>query len=134
MGTRSTVVVVGLLARQLVAWGRPGESGRRAGLAAATVAAVYPGLWINDGMLLSESAAILAITLTTAAAYAFWHRPSWRRAGLLGFVAGIAADYDLPRCYVEPVQTALAAWHARNDWKLRFNARVDRLIPKLRAR
>ena len=86
LGT-ATVAVVGLLARRLA----PPALANPAGLGAAAVAALYPGLWINDGMLLSESAAILLVTIAVYAAYAFWSRPSLGRACLLGGAVGVAA-------------------------------------------
>ncbi len=82
----ATVAVVGLLARRLA----PAATADRVGLGAAAVAALYPGLWINDGVLLSESAAVLTVTVAVAAAYAFWRRPSLGRAALLGAAIGLA--------------------------------------------
>ncbi len=86
LGT-GTILMVGLLARRLA----PTATCCRVGLGAATVAALYPGLWINDGMLLSESGAILAVTIATYAAYAFWARPTLRQAALVGAAVGLAA-------------------------------------------
>jgi hypothetical protein len=60
------VVVVGLVARRL--------GGERAGILAAAAAAVYPNLWINDGLLAAESAYALCIALVFGAAYRFWER------------------------------------------------------------
>jgi 4-amino-4-deoxy-L-arabinose transferase-like glycosyltransferase len=77
----AAVVVIGLLARKL--------AGDRAGLIAAGIAALYPQLWINDGMLLSESMAILMIALTLLAAYQFWEHPTWKWAAVLGAAIGL---------------------------------------------
>lgn len=79
----ATVVVIGLVARRL--------AGDRAGLLAAGLAAVYPMLWINDGMLLSESLAVLSTTLFLWAAYRFRDRPGYGAAALLGATIGLAA-------------------------------------------
>ncbi|MCB1017077.1 MAG: glycosyltransferase family 39 protein [Acidimicrobiales bacterium] len=83
----ATVALVGLLARRLA----PSDHADRVGLGAAAVAALYPGLWINDGVLLSETVAVFTVTLAVAAAYAFWRRPDPLRAGLLGAAIGLAA-------------------------------------------
>lgn len=83
----ATIVLVGLLARRLA----PAATADRVGLAAAVVAALYPGLWINDVVLLSETVAIFAVTLAVAAAYGFWRSPTWGRAALLGAAIGLAA-------------------------------------------
>ncbi len=82
LGT-ATIVVVGLLVRRL--------AGDTAGLVAAAIAAVYPELWINDGMLLSETMAIFMTAVALTAAYAFWRKPSMRNAALLGFACGVTA-------------------------------------------
>ncbi len=78
-----SVAVVGLAAREV--------AGRRAGLAAAAIAAAYPTFWIDDGALMSET---LVITTTAAVIwffYRFWHGPSIRRAVLLGVTCALAA-------------------------------------------
>lgn len=83
----ATIVLVGLLARRLA----PAATADRVGLAAAVVAALYPGLWINDVVLLSETVAIFTVTLAVAAGYHFWRSPTWGRAALLGAAIGVAA-------------------------------------------
>jgi 4-amino-4-deoxy-L-arabinose transferase-like glycosyltransferase len=50
-----TVVLVGLLARRLGGWW--------AGVAGASIAAVYPNLWMNDSLVMSETPAILLVVL-----------------------------------------------------------------------
>ena len=49
------VLLIGLIGRAV--------AGDRAGLIAAGVAAVYPNLWINDGLVMSETLATLAVAL-----------------------------------------------------------------------
>jgi 4-amino-4-deoxy-L-arabinose transferase-like glycosyltransferase len=65
--------------------------GRRAGLVAAALAAVYPNIWLHDGMLLSETASIFTVALTLLAAYRFWDSPTAALAGVLGACGGLAA-------------------------------------------
>jgi 4-amino-4-deoxy-L-arabinose transferase-like glycosyltransferase len=79
----AAVVVIGILGNRL--------GGRTAGLIAAGVAALYPELWINDGMLLSESIAVLATACALLATYAYWRTPRLRNAVLMGATCGIAA-------------------------------------------
>jgi len=79
----ATVVVLGFLGRRL--------AGPRTGLLAAGIGAVYPMLWINDGMLLSESMAALCTALFLLAAYRFRDRPTWAAAALLGASIGLCA-------------------------------------------
>ena len=83
----ATIALVGVLAHRLA----PPATATRVGLGAAAVAALYPGLWINDGVLLSETVAVFAVTLAVLAAYVFWNRPSWGNAALLGAAIGLAA-------------------------------------------
>jgi 4-amino-4-deoxy-L-arabinose transferase-like glycosyltransferase len=77
-----TIVVIGWVTRDL--------AGNRAGFIAAALAAVYPQLWINDGMLLSESADALVIALVLLTAYRFWRNPCGRTAAVLGLTLGLA--------------------------------------------
>jgi hypothetical protein len=77
------VVLVGMVARRI--------AGPRAMLLAAFLAAVYPMLWINDGMLVSESMYVPLVALLLLFAYRFWDSRSWLDAGLLGAAIGLAA-------------------------------------------
>jgi len=79
----AAVVVVGLVGRRI--------AGDWAGILAAGVAAVYPELWINDGMLVSESMYILVIAATLLFAYRLWASRSWVDAALLGALIGLSA-------------------------------------------
>jgi 4-amino-4-deoxy-L-arabinose transferase-like glycosyltransferase len=79
----ATVVVIGILARRL--------AGPRAGLLAAGAAAVYPMLWINDGMLQAESLYALIIAVLLLLAHRFWDDPSRRSMAALAAVTGLAA-------------------------------------------
>jgi 4-amino-4-deoxy-L-arabinose transferase-like glycosyltransferase len=76
------VVVIGLVGRKI--------AGPRAGIVAAFVGAVYPMLWINDGMLISESLYVLIVAAVLLAAYRLWESRSWLDAFLLGGAIGLA--------------------------------------------
>ena len=78
-----TVVVLGLIGRDLLGW--------RAGLIAAAIGALYPNLWINDFLLQVESLATLLIALTILAAYRYWRDPTRWRIALLGLVIALTA-------------------------------------------
>ena len=78
----AVVVIVGLTGRRV--------GGVRVGLVAATFAAVYANLWINDGMLLSESMSALTISLVLLSAYALWERPDMTHAIWFGLALGAA--------------------------------------------
>jgi 4-amino-4-deoxy-L-arabinose transferase-like glycosyltransferase len=82
LGT-GTVVAIGLLGREL--------GGDATGLAAAGIAAVYPELWVNDGLIMSETICALAVTVALLLTYRLVRRPSWGRAAAVGIMCGIAA-------------------------------------------
>ena len=79
----ATIAVVGLLARRLC--------GARVALVAAAIAAAYPNLWMNDGLVMSESLSVLLVCLTLWTAHRILTRPTMRGAVLVGAVAGLAA-------------------------------------------
>ncbi|MGH9112984.1 MAG: glycosyltransferase family 39 protein [Acidimicrobiales bacterium] len=77
------VVLVGLVANEV--------AGRRPGLVAAGLAAVYPNLWVNDGLLMSETFAALGAALTLYAAYRLRRRHTVVAAVMAGVAVGVAA-------------------------------------------
>ena len=79
----AAVAVIGLVGRKL--------GGNAVGLVAAGLAAVYPEIWINDGMLLSESMAILMTAVMLYTVYVFARRPTMRNALLMGLACGVTA-------------------------------------------
>ncbi|MFI5053923.1 MAG: ArnT family glycosyltransferase, partial [Acidimicrobiia bacterium] len=79
----AAVAVIGIVARRI--------AGTGAGLLAAGIAAVYPELWINDGMLLSESMAILMTAIALYTMYRFWSNPTVRTAVVMGLACGLTA-------------------------------------------
>ena len=77
------VVLIGLLGRAV--------AGERAGLVAAGIAAVYPNLWVNDGLVMSETLSVLAVVLALLLAYRFARNPTALTALGLGVVCGFGA-------------------------------------------
>ena len=77
-----TVVVVGLVAREV--------AGNRAGLIAAGFAALYPNLWVVDGILMPESLYGLSIAVVLLAAYRYRRNPRLRLAFASGAAIGLA--------------------------------------------
>jgi 4-amino-4-deoxy-L-arabinose transferase-like glycosyltransferase len=76
------VALVGLLGRRI--------GGDTVGLVAAAIAAVSPNIWVNDGLVMSET--LTAITVVGVMIAALWwrDRPSWRRAAAVGLTCGLA--------------------------------------------
>jgi hypothetical protein len=80
-----TIVVLGLLGRRLGTW--------RTGVAASMIAAVYPNLWMNDGLVMSESVSVLAVSSTLLVAHDVLTADApirLRSVGLLGVLAGLS--------------------------------------------
>ena len=85
------VVAIALLARKAAALaGWSGPRAERAAVVAGLVAAVYPALWINDGLILAESPYVAVFALCLLAALRLWEVPGNRRAVELGAIVAVA--------------------------------------------
>jgi 4-amino-4-deoxy-L-arabinose transferase-like glycosyltransferase len=78
-----TVTFIGLAGREMVS--------ERVGIAAAIVAALYPALWVNDGLLMSETLFATTIALLVWLSYRYIRRPSTAGAVALGFALALTA-------------------------------------------
>jgi 4-amino-4-deoxy-L-arabinose transferase-like glycosyltransferase len=79
----ATIVMAGLAGRQAF--------GRRVGLVAAGIVAVYPNMWLYERELLSESVTMLLIATFIWLSYRFIAGPSTGRALALGLMLGVLA-------------------------------------------
>ena len=86
-------VLLGAATIAVTAYAGKEIAGPRVGLIAAALVAIYPNVWAPDGMLLSETMAILTVSLTMLLVYRFWHHPSLARAAWMGVAVGLAALY-----------------------------------------
>lgn len=102
----ATVVVIGLVGRRL--------GGPAVGVAAAGLAAVYPNLWLNDGLVMSESVAALAVSLWVLAGCVWYERRSPGSAFAFGAAAGLAA---LARSELVVLAAASAAVILTVEWR-----------------
>jgi 4-amino-4-deoxy-L-arabinose transferase-like glycosyltransferase len=100
----AAVFVIGLLADRF--------AGPRVGLLAAGIAAVYPNLWINDSLVMSESLAVLIVAGALVVALDFDHQPSMWRAALLGALCGLGALTRAEIALLAAGFAALAWWRA----------------------
>jgi 4-amino-4-deoxy-L-arabinose transferase-like glycosyltransferase len=78
----AVIVLVGLIGRSI--------AGPRAGLLAAGIAAVYPNLWVNDGLLMAETFATLCSAAAVLFTYRLFRVPSRRNAAGAGAACGLA--------------------------------------------
>jgi 4-amino-4-deoxy-L-arabinose transferase-like glycosyltransferase len=109
------VVVIGLLAR--------GLAGDRAGWIAAGIAAIYPNLWVNDGLIMSETLATLVVALALFYAYRLIREPNVWNALIVGALCGLAALTRAELVLLVPLLAVPAALVARSvataqRWKL----------------
>lgn len=88
---RLTVVLIGTLTIAVVGAAGRRLQGSRVGLIAAGLAALHPSLWVNDGIVMSESIAALALAAVIWVALIAWDRSGWRWWAALGATIGIAA-------------------------------------------
>lgn len=97
----ATVYLMGLLGRRV--------GGTAVGLVAASIAAAYPNLWINDSLVMSETLALLLVTASLIVALRLDRSPSIPNALALGALVGLAA---LTRSEIAlfAVGYALVAW------------------------
>jgi 4-amino-4-deoxy-L-arabinose transferase-like glycosyltransferase len=95
----ATVLLVGLLGREV--------AGNRVGLLAAAIAAVYPNLWVNDGLIMSETLTALTVVTAMLLAYRLTRRPRVATALGLGVVCGFAT---LARAELVLLAPLLAVW------------------------
>src|SRR5262249_7275865 len=105
LGT-AAVVVIGLLACRL--------AGNRAGWIAAGIAAVYPNLWVNDGLMMSETLATLLVALALLYAYRLIREPKLWTALLVGALCGLAALTRAELILLIPLLAVPAALVARS--------------------
>jgi 4-amino-4-deoxy-L-arabinose transferase-like glycosyltransferase len=99
-----TVAVIGLVGRRL--------AGPVVGLVAAGIAAVYPNLWINDSLVMSESLACLIVSIALLVALDFDRRPGVGRAAVLGGLVGLGALTRSEIALFGIGFTALAWWRS----------------------
>jgi 4-amino-4-deoxy-L-arabinose transferase-like glycosyltransferase len=101
----ATVGVVGLTGRRV--------AGARAGVIAAAVAAVHPGFWMYERVLLSETLVLLLTALCLYAAYGFWSRPGWRTAVTTGASCGLLALTRAEAVLLVPLLLVPLVWLRR---------------------
>jgi 4-amino-4-deoxy-L-arabinose transferase-like glycosyltransferase len=96
-------------------------AGPRAGAIAGVIAAVYPNLWMNDALIMSDTLTALFVALFLVTIYRWHERPSVRNAGLVGLAAGLGT---LTRAEI-PLLVVLVAVPVMLS--VRSLARADRL-------
>lgn len=101
------VVVAALLARRL--------GGARAGLITAALVALYPNLWIIDGILWPEGLYTLAVGGALLAAYSWLDAPTLRGAVFVGAAVGAAVLTRGEALLLLPLLCLPLAWSRRDQ-------------------
>ena len=78
----ATIVLIAALAGRL--------AGQRAAVWGAWIAALYPNLWMNDGLVMSESVSVLLVTSVLLAVHRRLHSASTFSSVMIGVLAGLA--------------------------------------------
>jgi hypothetical protein len=106
-----SIVLAGLLGRALV--------DERVGIIAAVLTAVYANIWINDGLVMSETAAIVFAFLTSLMGLRFWRSPTVANGVWFALAAGFAALSRAELVLFLPIVAAVALWRAPLPWRTR---------------
>ncbi|MEI7592926.1 MAG: glycosyltransferase family 39 protein [Actinomycetes bacterium] len=101
------VALIGLLGRQV--------AGRRVGIFAAVLAAAYPGFWVNDALIMSETITAATLALAMIMSYRFADRATWRRALWMGAATGLAVLARAELVLLLPFVIVPLAWWARSS-------------------
>jgi 4-amino-4-deoxy-L-arabinose transferase-like glycosyltransferase len=88
---RATMALLGSLAVLTIAYVGKELAGARVGLVAGVLAAVYPGLWVNDLVATSESPAVLLLAVVLLLVLRQLRAPATWRLVLLGATLGLLA-------------------------------------------
>lgn len=100
------VVLTGLLGRVI--------AGPRVGLVAAGLAAVYPNLWIGNGIIMPDTLASLAVVVALLLTYRLLRAPTWRVAAAMGLCCGLGALTRGEYVLLVPLLAVPAIMLARN--------------------
>ena len=105
------IVLMGLLGREV--------RSERVGLLAAAATAGYAFIWVNDGLMMAETAAIAMATATMLVGVRFWKEPSRRSALVLGVVGGLAALTRAELVLFLPIVAAVVLIRSPIPWRER---------------
>jgi 4-amino-4-deoxy-L-arabinose transferase-like glycosyltransferase len=128
---RYTMVVLGTLLVGLIGLLGRRVGGATVGLVAAGIAAVSPNIWVNDGLVMSET--LTALTVVGALLTALWwrDRPSWRRAAVLGVVCGVAVLARVEFILLFPLLVIPIAWRRAGSARARVQQGGAALVAML---
>lgn len=107
-----SILLAGLLGREL--------RSERLGLIAAFLTAVYANIWVNDIMLMSETAALFMAFGTTLFGVRFWRAPTLRNGIWFALAGALAALSRAELLLYMPIIGAVALLRLRLPWRERI--------------
>ena len=112
------VIMVGVLGRELRrGWSHEAREDERVGIVAAALAAIYAGLWLSDGMVMSESLVVAVVALAGYSAVRFARAPSRATAVAMGAAAALAALTRAEFLVYLPLLAVALVWTRRTVWR-----------------
>jgi len=112
--------ILGALAIPLAAYTGKEISGRRVGLLAAVIVAIYPNIWMNDEMVMSEALSPVLALLVLLTAYRLWKQPRPTTAAAFGLSVGLAALGRDEMVLLAALAVPLILLARRLAWRRRF--------------
>ena len=116
---RFEILIVGLFGIILMAMLARRLAGETAALIAAVIAATYPYLWVNDGLIMSEAFAVVTVVGALLLFLRLVDAPSRNLAAGLGVVCGLAALARAELILLAPLLAIPLLW----TWRARSWAR-----------
>lgn len=118
--TRLWTCIVAAAAVPVVGWAGKEIAGKRAGLIAAALTAIYPNIWMPGEIGAAEAIVPLLVGITLLFAYRLWRQPDIKRAVWFGLAFGalILGRDELALLYLFMFVPLLIL--ARLDWRRRL--------------
>jgi 4-amino-4-deoxy-L-arabinose transferase-like glycosyltransferase len=114
------VLLIGLLGRRI--------GGDGVGLVAAGIAAISPNIWVNDGLIMSETITGLIVVGAMLLAVSSRKEPTPTRVALLGVLCGLAALARAELILLIPLLAVPIAFRRPNRWRLVLTAMLASAI------
>lgn len=108
----ASIILAGVLGRSL--------RNERTGLIAGALTAVYANIWMNDTLVMSETAAIFFTFVATIFGLRFVRSPNRGNAAIFAVAGALAALSRAELLLFLPIVAAVALWKAPLPWKERF--------------
>ena len=91
VGQRITTTLIGIFGVAMIMVAARRLCSERVAVLSGVLAALYPNIWLSDGLVMSESLAILLVATFLALSARWIHDPRPRLAAAIGVVAGVGA-------------------------------------------